>query len=309
MSDSVSKYANYQMHDYTRLQTLRTLRISNLSLLLSDALAFILSAATAMFITFTASGHLMHQIWFRDQAAERYWAWFGLAVSGLVLFQARYQHYTDRKPFWTEVGEVVKICAVLALTDAAVLFLTNWNSSRMWWICTWVLSAILILICRVQVRHSLLRMGWWQRPTVLIGTGPCARAVLRALRCEPQLGLEIIGAVAADGGHTEHAHDELGANIPRLGAEHLQQLAIDRVGLQVVLALQDGEVLESEHWLRQLELWNLLDACVIPTLRGAAFVGSDSVWAFSNFLNEVALLRPRNSQRTWLARLMKRWFD
>lgn len=286
----------------SRLQSIWSVRLSKLSVLVCDGVAFSLAAMVALAIAVGATAHGTIADWLLDQHPERYWTWLGLVALGLMLFQARYQHYTDRKPFWTELGEVLENVVVLALIDLAILSLTRWNSSRLWWLSVWLAAAMFVPLCRALLRHGLLLAGWWQRPTVIIGTGPNADEALLALRSEPQLGFEIVAQVAADGGPMSLP----GSALPRMATHELAMLADQQAGLQVVLALEYQEAEAREHWLRQLALWHLQDVCVIPALRGIPLFGTDISWFFSH---EVALLRLRNNLRRWPARLTKRLFD
>jgi len=278
--------------------------MSKFSVLLSDALACALAAVLALCIAVGATDHLTASAWLLGQTRERYWAWLGVVLLGMVLFQTRYQHYTDRKPFWTELGEVLKNVIFLAVIDLALLSLTRWNSSRLWWLSVWMLVAVLLPVCRAALRHALLRVGRWQRPTVLIGTGPNAQEAMLALQSEPQLGFELIGSVSANG--SLDRTDASASLLPRLSPEQLRLLAKQQAGLQVVLALEYRESEAREYWLRQLSSWRVQDVCVIPALRGIPLFGTDIAWFFSH---EVALLRLRNNLRRWPARLTKRLFD
>ena len=288
----------------SRLQTTWSVRMSKFSVLLSDALACALAAVLALCIAVGATDHLTASAWLLGQTRERYWAWLGVVLLGMVLFQTRYQHYTDRKPFWTELGEVLKNVIFLAVIDLALLSLTRWNSSRLWWLSVWMLVAVLLPVCRAALRHALLRVGRWQRPTVLIGTGPNAQEAMLALQSEPQLGFELIGSVSANG--SLDRTDASASLLPRLSPEQLRLLAKQQAGLQVVLALEYRESEAREYWLRQLSSWRVQDVCVIPALRGIPLFGTDIAWFFSH---EVALLRLRNNLRRWPARLTKRLFD
>lgn len=288
----------------SRLQTTWSVRMSKFSVLLSDAFACALAAVLALCIAVGATDHLTASAWLLGQTRERYWAWLGVVLLGMVLFQTRYQHYTDRKPFWTELGEVLKNVIFLAVIDLALLSLTRWNSSRLWWLSVWMLVAVLLPVCRAALRHALLRVGRWQRPTVLIGTGPNAQEAMLALQSEPQLGFELIGSVSANG--SLDRADTPAPLLPRISPEQLRLLAKQQAGLQVVLALEYRESEAREYWLRQLSSWRVQDVCVIPALRGIPLFGTDIAWFFSH---EVALLRLRNNLRRWPARLTKRLFD
>ncbi len=290
----------------SRLQSMWQVRLSKFSVLVADCLALGFAAFGALAIALAASEHNTWQAWLDGQATERYWVWMGLAAAALLLFQTRFQHYTDRKPFWTELGEVFENTALLAVIDLALLSLTRWNSSRLWWVSVWILIAMFVPIGRAVLRHGMMRAHWWQRPTVLVGTGPNAQEALLALQSEPQLGFEVIGAVASHGQQTPTSHEALSHQVPRLNTPELERLAQQQAGLQVVLALEHQEAQTREAWLRLLATWRVQDVCVIPALRGIPLFGTDISWFFSH---EVALLRLRNNLRRWPARLTKRLFD
>lgn len=293
--------------DFTsRLQSIWHIRLSKLSILMGDCMAFVLSALGALLIAVVVSKHSSVSAWFTGQAPERYLAWSGLVLMALLLFQIRFQHYTDRKPFWSELGEVFTGVAMLAVIDLALLSLTRWNASRMWWLLFWLLAAILIPLARTSVRHALIKLRWWQRPTILVGTGTNAQAAMLALRSEPQLGFEIIGAVATHSQEVAHSHEALCHQIPRLSSSSLTQLAQGVPGLHVVLAMEHYETHTQEAWLRLLTRWRVQDVCVIPPLRGIPLLGTDISWFFSH---DIALLRLRNNLGRWPARVTKRFFD
>lgn len=286
--------------------SLRRARLTKLYLLLSDAGAFGVAALIAMLFSVLLSDQPDYTAWLSTQDGARYAAWVGVCVIGLVSFLARYQHYSERKPFWTELGEILHNMFWLALLDMALMSAARWNASRLWWLLTWVMVAAAIPVFRSLTRSGLARLGWWQRPTVLIGSGPNAREALLALRSEPQLGFEVLGCVdvSSESDLTEFKARSTG--LPeRLEPAQVHELA-SHAGLQVVIALEHNQFLHREQWLRQLTRWKVQDVCVIPALRGIPLYGTDISWFFSH---EVALLRLRNNLKRWPARLTKRLFD
>lgn len=286
--------------------SLRRIRLAKLSLLLGDVLALGISALLSMYVALLASGHTTISNWAHDQQLARYVAWVGVCLIGLVSFLARYQHYSERKPFWTELGEILHNTFWLALFDMALMSAGRWNASRLWWLSTWLLAAVAIPVMRALIRHGLTRLGWWQRPTVLIGSGPNAREALLALRSEPQLGFEVLGWVDVSPGVALDDSEPSSQALPKqLDPSQVQHLA-SHAGLQVVIAVEHNQSLHREQWLRQLARWKVQDVCVIPALRGIPLYGTDISWFFSH---EVALLRVRDNLKRWPARLTKRFFD
>lgn len=286
--------------------SLHRARLTKLGLLSSDILAIGTSAMLAALISIGASINTSVGPWIQTQELARYVAWFGVVLIGLVSFLARYQHYSERKPFWTELGEIFHNVFWLALLDMALMSAARWNASRLWWLLTWLLAAALLPCFRTLARQALTRAGWWQRPTVLIGSGPNAREALLALRSEPQLGFEIVGCVDVSPGMPQALAGPGTDPLPaRLEPSQVQALA-SHAGLQVVIAVEHNQSLHREQWLRQLARLKVQDVCVIPALRGIPLYGTDISWFFSH---EVALLRVKNNLKRWPARLTKRFFD
>jgi Undecaprenyl-phosphate galactose phosphotransferase WbaP len=282
--------------------------LSRFALILGDIVAFVLSGLLALGLSFSVDtrGPATLADWLATQSTARYLAWVLIAGIGIVLFFGRFQHYRDRKPFWTELSEVLQNLAWLALLDIALTSVARWNSSRLWWVLVWLLVSLLIPIIRVLVRKVLSNIGWWQRPTVLIGSGPNALDAMLALRSEPTLGFEIVGCVEVHHGlFPPSVHSYQAVLPPILTPEEVREV-VQQFDLQVVVAMEHNQSAQREHWLRQLARWKVQDVYVIPAMRGVPLFGTDISWFYSH---EVALLRVRNNLRRWPARLTKRVFD
>lgn len=291
----------------SRPRTVLTVRLTKFAMLATDLLALLLSGLLATFVAVAldASAEENVAMWMTTQSIQRYWAWFGIVVLGLLLFLSRYQHYSERKPFWRELGEVFHSVFWLALLDMALMSIARWNASRLWWLLVWVFAATLLPLMRSAIRRVLLRYHLWQRPTVLIGAGPNAVDALAALASEPLMGFEPVGCIAV---RREHEHQNTGECRlpPRLTGNQFHQLTTLHADLQVVIALEHQESLQRDRWLRQLAQWKVQNISVIPAMRGVPLYGTDISYFFSH---EVALLRVRNNLRHWPARLSKRIFD
>ncbi len=177
------------------------IRLSKLWLLLSDALAFLLSGFLA-----SVMAPLLSQEsgdWLQTQDITRFYAWLGVCLVGLFVFLARFRHYSDRKPFWTELSEVLRVVLMLALLDLALVAFAKWNASRLWWVLIWLLAAVTVPSFRFGSRKFLTAWGLWLRPTLLIGHGPNAHEALEALHSEPEMGFQVMGFV--DVSHSKEA--------------------------------------------------------------------------------------------------------
>ena len=276
-------------------------RVSKFAILLGDAIAFAIAFAVATLINVAVSPSQNVSVWFSTQDMQRYVAWSGLVFLGLMLFLMRFQHYSDRRPFWDELGDILRLMGSLALLDMTLVASTRWNSSRLWWVLVWVLAVGMVVWGRVITRWMLKQMGLWIRPTIIIGHGENAVEAAIALESEPRMGFEVAGYVDVD----ESSPRLKQKNHTLLNLHQLEVLA-DQPGIQWVIALEHSQAEQREHWLRTLTQWGATDISVIPAMRGVPLYGTDMSHFFSH---EVALLRVRNNLRRWPARLTKRLFD
>jgi len=282
--------------------SLAKVRLSKLAILLGDALAFVLAFGVALLGARLLSGQdLSLGQWWAGQDVQRFVAWGLLGLLGLTLLLTRYQHYSDRRPLWDELSDFGRLVGVLALMDMALVAVTRWNASRLWWVLSWLAVLALLVIMRAVTRQILKRLSLWVRPTIIIGVGPNAAEASLALNSQPELGFQVYGFVDAGGRGGAASADTQ----PRLPASAMAEVA-DQPGIQWVIALEHAQSEQREHWLRQLAQWGATDVSVIPAMRGVPLHGTDMSHFFSH---EVALLRMRNNLRRWPARLTKRVFD
>ena len=281
--------------------SLTQVRISKFAVLFGDVIAFAMAFAIATFINVSIDTNQNIALWFSTQDIERYAAWFGLAFLGIMFFLMRFQHYSDRRPFWDELGDVLRLVSSLALLDMTLVATTRWNSSRLWWLMVWGLAVLTIVWGRMLTRFVLKQWGLWIRPTIIIGNGENATEAAIALQSEPRMGFEVAGYVDVD-----DSRPQLQLNGRTLkNIQELEELAA-QPGIQWVIALEHAQADQREHWLRILSQWGATDISVIPAMRGVPLYGTDMAHFFSH---EVALLRVRNNLRRWPARLTKRLFD
>ncbi len=285
--------------DFEQLSLFKV-RLSKLALLLGDLLAlmlaFGLATAIAVWLEPGSPG-----AWFASQDLPRFASWGAVGLLGIVLLLTRYQHYSDRRPFWDELGDFMRLVGLLALLDIAIVATAQWNVSRLWWGLSWSLTLPSLVLLRMGMRTTLRRQKLWLRPTIIIGVGPNAADAALALQSQPEMGLHVLCFV--DAGGAEHATAP--QTHPRLCLDQLPSIA-KQPGVQWVIALEHAQSEQREFWLRQLAQWGVPDISVIPAMRGVPLHGTDMSHFFSH---EVALLRMRNNLRRWPARITKRVFD
>jgi Undecaprenyl-phosphate galactose phosphotransferase WbaP len=284
-----------------RTLSLFQVRLSKFAILLGDAMAFMIAFVVATLLKVSSDPSHSISMWFSTQDVQRYVAWCVLAFLGLMLFLTRFQHYSDRRPFWDELGDILRLVGILAVLDMTLVAATRWNASRQWWVWVWVASCFLIVWGRFITRWILQKMGLWIRPTIIIGHGENATEAAIALESEPRMGFQVAGYVDVDASVIE-----LQRNGRVLQNIHQLEALADQPGIQWVIALEHSQSEQREHWLRTLTHWGASDISVIPAMRGVPLYGTDIAHFFSH---EVALLRVRNNLRRWPARLTKRLFD
>ncbi len=274
-------------HGMTHLQ----IRLTKVALLLGDMFAFVIAALLAAVLAQIWGGQ-RDERWLVSQDPHRYGAWLGIVILGLVIFLVRYRHYSDRKPYWTELGEVLWVLLLLAVLDLALIGISRWNSSRLWWALVWPLTAYWLPLARYTLRAVMRRLHLWQRPTLVIGNGPNAREAGEAMGSEPTLGFDILDF--QDVYRTLQDDGNVLRNWVKVP------------GMQFVVALEAGQSVLREAILRKLAHYGAEDVSVIPAMRGVPLFGTDISYFFSH---EVAMLKLRNNLRHWPSRLLKRIFD
>jgi undecaprenyl-phosphate galactose phosphotransferase len=224
----------------------------------------------------------------------------------LVLFAAR-GHYSRRRPAADEVLDIIKVFLLVAVVDSVFAYLTKAQFSRAWFISAWCLSLLILPLARTLTKSLLARLGRWQRPTVILGTGQNAQEAAKALRSEPLMGLELIAFLvpkgetsAAISSETEGRHvavlpagEDLEATLERMNSPHL------------VVALEAESLLPHQGLLQRLSA-RYADLSIIPPLRGLPLYGMELTHFFTH---EVLLLTARNNLARPIPQLVKRLFD
>lgn len=278
-------------------------RISKFAILVGDLVALVLAYSMAtLACSWWITGRFDEvRLWLEGQDPQRFALWMVIGALGLVMFLMRYQHYSDRRPFWDELSDIFKLVGMLSLLDIAIVGIAQLNASRLWWVVSWCFVLAAFLLMRTVTRRILNSFGLWVRPTIIIGVGSNAAEASLALGGQPEMGLQVSGFV--DAGRNDGKDDP--NTYPRIPSLQIDRIA-QQPGIQWVIALEHSQSRQREFWLRQLAQWGVSDVSVIPAMRGVPLHGTDMSHFFSH---EVALLRMRNNLRRWPARLTKRIFD
>jgi Undecaprenyl-phosphate galactose phosphotransferase WbaP len=234
---------------------------------------------------------------------------FAAISTGLIAwFWAVKGHYSQRRPFWDDLYQVLLGVCVAGLLDAALAFAGKTPFSRLWLGSTWLLVLVFLPATRLMVRRLLKRAGLLTQPCVVVGSGEEVYEAIEALKSEPLMGFEPV-AIIRPGNALEQRDSEAQAHdLPEyeLTYEVKEQLQ-KSLGLKVLIVLGDrgGGDSSLRDYAQRLAL-ERDDVYILPAVAGLPLYGMQM---FNFFSHEVLLLRVTNNLNRRAARLFKRVFD
>jgi undecaprenyl-phosphate galactose phosphotransferase len=284
--------------------------INKYSLIAGDLVAFLLAGVLA---------NVLHWLYLGAPASEFLRIWTGSSgeirvslFAGLVAVSIGWLwalgHYTRRRPFWDEIAEILRVLAVVAVLDAALLYLAKLQFSRFWFIGIWVLALALIPFARLMVKRVLVGLGYWKRSAVVLGTGPDALEAVEALHSEPAMGFETVAFLLppnAEGVHPSHLHVQ-GKLLPVISPLDNPRGTLESLGKPtIIVALAQDDLTREAKLITRLHRY-CDDLRVVPPVRGLPLFGA-TVHHF--FRHELFFLSLRNNLARRAPRLLKRIFD
>jgi len=286
--------------------------LSKYSLIAADVLALLLAGVLANLMHWLYLGAPADEslrIWTGERAADRIALFVSLVAVGIGWFGVL-GHYTKRRPFWDEVAEVVRVLAILAVLDAALLYLAKLQFSRFWFLAIWLFALALIPAIRLVSKRILNNLGLWQRPAVLLGTGPNALEAFEALKSEPLMGFRVVAFAEPWRSGTTPAStiDVRREQFPvvRLGDEFVSELKLHSIAKPtIIVALEHEDLTREANLIARLHRHSD-DIRVVPPIRGLPLFGA-TVHHF--FRHELFFLNLTNNLARRAPRAVKRLFD
>ena len=244
--------------------------------------------------------------WWTESGESRAPLFSMLLALMLVLFAAR-GHYSRRRPAADEVLDVIKVFLLVAVIDSVFAYLTKTQFSRAWFISAWCLGLAIVPLTRTLTKTLLTRLGRWQRPTVILGTGLNAQEAARALRSEPLMGLELVAFLAPKGESPAASALEIdGRSVEVLPAGEDLETTLERLNSPHLMVALEAESLQPHQGLLQGLSARNVDLSIVPPLRGLPLYGMEMTHFFTH---EVLMLTARNNLARPVPRLLKRLFD
>lgn len=234
-------------------------------------------------------------------------AYLVLTFITLTIFRAK-GHYTKRKPFANELKDILGVVAVMAVTDATLLYLTKWQFSRAVMLLNWALAPILIILTRLVMKRSLVALGGWFRPMVIVGWGENAIETALAFEDETLMGFTLTAFLIPVGKERfiHNIANRFGKTVPCVSLGTDPEATLEKLGNpHIVLALEQGGIDTYQEMVLQLGRRSQ-HMQVVPSLRGLPLYGME---ASHFFAHEVLLLTVRNNLARRMPQFVKRCFD
>ncbi|MEH8083322.1 undecaprenyl-phosphate galactose phosphotransferase WbaP [Gallibacterium anatis] len=228
-----------------------------------------------------------------------------LSVLCVGWFWIRLRHYTYRKPFWFELKEIIRTLLIFAIFELAIIAFSKLSFSRYLWGITWIIALTLVPIGRFLIKKILIKLGYYIKDTVIIGTKKNALDAYNALMSEPYLGLKVKYFVNVDNGIVEKAISDTGIKIVNEN-KMTNFLKPKDFPTQFIIALEEDEEQFRDLWLRKLSKQHYRSVSIVPTMRGIPLYNTDMSFIFSY---EVMLLRVHNNLAKRTSRFLKRTMD
>jgi Undecaprenyl-phosphate galactose phosphotransferase WbaP len=178
-----------------------------LCLLLGDILAFVAAVAVAGIIAYAVNVCLLGipYLAFEEPGLVQQFIVMACVAAGVCAWFARAGHYTERRLFRTDLGEILEACILGLLINGFVEYANKTSFSRLWLALVWIFAAISITFGRVACRSLLNAFGMWKVNAVIIGRGVHALTVKDSISKDDYFGYRV-GSDVALAPHTSQSH-------------------------------------------------------------------------------------------------------
>jgi undecaprenyl-phosphate galactose phosphotransferase len=284
-------------------------RFEQTALIATDVLSLALGFALSLMLAapFHELSPLSHEAWAPALDSVRVQIYAVLALLSVALFWG-HGHYGRRKPFANEIKDVLKVMLCVAALDVASLFLAKLQFSRSSVLLNWSATPCVLVGMRWVAKRTLVALGGWNRPMIIIGWGDNAVQTALAFRDEPLMGLQLVAFLVPPGERApfNRLTDAQGKPVPSLPLGDDPNGTIRALGNpHVVLALERNGIDSHQDLILQLSRQRN-DVQLVPSLRGLPLYGMEAEHFFAH---EVLILTIRNNLARRLPRLVKRCFD
>jgi undecaprenyl-phosphate galactose phosphotransferase len=249
---------------------------------------------------------------YQNWSLERTCILVALTLACITAFHY-FGHYSRRRPFWQEVGDVIIVALLALVADAALLYLLKVNFSRVWVVTSWIGVSAALPLVRAAAKQLSARLGAWRQATVVVGTGRNALEAALAFAYDNDLGFpnhlgyEIVAFIDPSGRADGPARLEVaGRSVPVEPIDAEAQSLPGWLGRpHVIVALELDEMASREAFIENLSL-RYGDIDVVTPLRGLPINRARVTHFFSQ--DFVSFRIYNNLARPW-SQALKRGFD
>lgn len=272
-------------------------------LLIVDFLSFtattILAVLSAMFVRYVAIGEPRPPV---ESDISRIAIVFSVALIILIFRSITLGHYTQFRPFWLELKEVLKTVLFIAAFDSFLLFAIGVQFSRLWFGFFLLYLCLAIPYGRERAKIWMMGRGTWFQPSFIIGTDSNAVRTANALNSDTSLGYEVCGFinVQKNGDAPREIEGKVVYNDLKEAQEKLGRTA------QLVFAFETLQDMEHNRDLLNSTISSNSQVTVVPPSMGLPLFGASVVGIFRH---DTALLKLQNRLADPTAQFIKRCVD
>jgi undecaprenyl-phosphate galactose phosphotransferase len=205
-------------------------------------------------------------------------------------------HYTMRRTFHEDLGEILNALLVGFVISGFVEFAYTTGFSRLWLLLTWLLATFAIPLMRIVVRWGLTKSGTWVVKAAMIGLGRHGAAVKELLGDDAYLGYHVIVA----GPLSAYLKDSNGSVGMRL-----DKLMTDTGAQQVFLVPSAFEMHDLDALINALNV-RMIPYAVVPPIHKLPLARLVTQAFLSR---DVVLLRVQTGLVSPFSQAIKRLFD
>jgi undecaprenyl-phosphate galactose phosphotransferase len=232
--------------------------------------------------------------------------WF-IALSFLFIGASFFSgHYSKRRLFWDDAKSILISLSILALLDMSAQALSGNTSTLYVCLAQWVTLAVTISCGRLFAKNLLRKMGIWQIPTAILGSGDNAVQAFHTLNQESILGYDVRYFIHISSEHS--IAPDLPSYVP------LVHLNLDLVSPEeIIIDFEKSPFLNNHIVIASDEMndpaaFRIMDILsahgyqidIAPPLRGLPLLEMEISHVFGR---EAIILHTKNS----LARPVRRW--
>lgn len=225
----------------------------------------------------------------------------------LFVFYSR-GHYQRRIPWWSQVRYILIILGAGFIIEGFTYFVIKTPLSRLWFGVSWVNIFLCILIGRYLAKSVCNKLGNWQAPTILIGSGQNIVQTLFAMDSDSYAGYDVKKLII-----TKDAANFARRNLP---AKYqlieiiecqgsLDKFIENNFGYFYILSPDEFDDFDINSVVNTIKACDISYA-MVPPLEGLPIYGLSPQYFFGH---DIMFLNPRRAIASPLGKFAKRLLD